>query len=384
MTERRTIAGYITDANTGEPVIGATVFIAQTSIGVLTDLEGNYRFNLPGEGSYQLVVSHVGYQSVFMDIEPGSESVEIDVALNNNVLEEVTVEQKIRFRQQDIDLFWETVLGKSPSPKTIYPVNPEDVYYYYNRETRILTVTCRVPLQIINPETGYAIQFVLDHFYHDYNTDISSWYYEFMFSELEPENDDQQDIWNENREKVYSISLQNFIKSLYNNTLPENGFLLASVDITEKTGEDDNYLGARSRRSISAAQSDSRNSHNISDFYENTDSLISTDSFWDTKTLSIPTDDKHYVMLICFGKPIEKAVFQKEKKIAHANSNFFNEFAMNLLDSGLARNIIQTPSDSVEIFPDGTYIGDLILLPYENSLSLQGLNLKLPLDYSPE
>jgi len=69
-------------------------------------------------------------------------------------MEEVTVSARIRFRQRDINLFWMTILGKPPSPKTIHAVNPEAVYYY-DSKTQILKVTCRVPLQIINPETDY-------------------------------------------------------------------------------------------------------------------------------------------------------------------------------------------------------------------------------------
>ena len=113
------------------------------------------KLKLQGKGSYRLTVSHVAYQPVFMDIEPGKESAVLNVAMHIHEMEEVKVTAKVSVRESDIELFWRTILGKKPSKKTIQATNPEAVYYYYNSETNKLTVTCRVPLQIVNYETGY-------------------------------------------------------------------------------------------------------------------------------------------------------------------------------------------------------------------------------------
>jgi len=91
-----------------------------------------------------------------MEIEPGSSAIKFDTALLPIELEALDVSAGIRFRQTDINLFWKTILGKSPSRRTIQATNPETVYYYYNPETKILKVLCREPLQIINHETLMA------------------------------------------------------------------------------------------------------------------------------------------------------------------------------------------------------------------------------------
>ena len=58
-----------------------------------------YQLKIPEEGSYQLTISYVGYQSVFRDIEPGNTSVEFNSALHirEKELQEVTVAAKIKF-----------------------------------------------------------------------------------------------------------------------------------------------------------------------------------------------------------------------------------------------------------------------------------------------
>jgi len=54
---------------------------------------------------------------------------------------------------------------------------------------------------------------------HDYNSGFTDWRYQSAFAELEPQNPRQKDNWEKNRKEVYDISLTKFIKSLYNNTL---------------------------------------------------------------------------------------------------------------------------------------------------------------------
>ena len=56
----RYISGHITDAVDGEPIPAVAVFFYNTTVGITTDLEGNYRLSIPGEGSYNLTVSHGG------------------------------------------------------------------------------------------------------------------------------------------------------------------------------------------------------------------------------------------------------------------------------------------------------------------------------------
>ncbi|MFN8278358.1 MAG: carboxypeptidase-like regulatory domain-containing protein [Chitinophagales bacterium] len=57
-----TITGKVLDANNAEALIGATVVLEGTTQGVATDIDGNFTLlDLPA-GSYNLVVSYIGYQ----------------------------------------------------------------------------------------------------------------------------------------------------------------------------------------------------------------------------------------------------------------------------------------------------------------------------------
>lgn len=55
-----TVTGKVTDANSGEGLIGATVVVKDASGGTVTDIEGNYSISVP-EGGTTLVFTYTGY-----------------------------------------------------------------------------------------------------------------------------------------------------------------------------------------------------------------------------------------------------------------------------------------------------------------------------------
>ena len=302
---QRYINGQITDANDKEPIPGASVFISNTTEGVATDADGFYRLRIPGEGSYKIIVSHVGYQSVSKDIDHAEKTVLFNVALQINQLDEVSVSAHVRFRQRDMNLFWNTILGKNPSRRTIQATNPQSVYYYYNPETHILKVTCREPLQIVNYETGYHIQFVLDNFTHDYNTNSTDWSYQSVFSEMEAENIRQKRNWEAKREEVYNLSLTKFIKSLYNNSLVNDGFVLADLRL----------------------HNDKANPFSLTMLTQ--EDLVSLDLDGNSKMLNL---SNRQVILICYGRPVTEYDLMRLARAQNPAGQY--EGSLNLRGSG--------------------------------------------------
>lgn len=81
------ISGKVTDAN-GQPLPGATISVQGTSVGTVTDVDGNYSLNAP-EGA-TLVFSYIGYETQLIKV--GAQDV-INVTLTEDAssLEEVLV-----------------------------------------------------------------------------------------------------------------------------------------------------------------------------------------------------------------------------------------------------------------------------------------------------
>ena len=63
---QRTVTGNITDTS-GFPLIGANVLVKGTTIGTITDIDGNYSLEVP-DGNNMLVISYTGYATQEVDI----------------------------------------------------------------------------------------------------------------------------------------------------------------------------------------------------------------------------------------------------------------------------------------------------------------------------
>ena len=56
-----TLTGTVVDADTGEPMIGASVFVTELGTGAATDLDGRYTVRQVPAGSYTVQFSYIGY-----------------------------------------------------------------------------------------------------------------------------------------------------------------------------------------------------------------------------------------------------------------------------------------------------------------------------------
>lgn len=77
------VEGKVTDATTGDPLIGANIFLEGTSIGSATSLDGKYLIQNVPPGSYNLKASYIGYepQTIAVNLKDG-EHLEVNIKLN--------------------------------------------------------------------------------------------------------------------------------------------------------------------------------------------------------------------------------------------------------------------------------------------------------------
>ncbi len=77
MAQNGTIKGTITDANTKETLIGATVVLQGTTTGAISDFDGNFLIEKVTKGSYNLVISYISYdnQIIRAEVGDGAESI---------------------------------------------------------------------------------------------------------------------------------------------------------------------------------------------------------------------------------------------------------------------------------------------------------------------
>ncbi len=89
LAQNREVQGTVLDDEDGQPLIGVTVLVKGTTIGTITDLDGNYSLSVPAENDV-LVFSYTGFKSKEV---PVGDSGSIDLMMESDVglLEEVVV-----------------------------------------------------------------------------------------------------------------------------------------------------------------------------------------------------------------------------------------------------------------------------------------------------
>jgi len=81
------IRGTISDATTGDVLIGANVTLTGTSLGSATNIDGKYIINAVPSGTYTAKISYIGYKAKEVKIEVKGAVVEIDETLTAQAIE---------------------------------------------------------------------------------------------------------------------------------------------------------------------------------------------------------------------------------------------------------------------------------------------------------
>lgn len=89
---QQVVTGHIVDANTGEPLIGASVIVkGDKQDGVVTDADGNFTLSTKAEAPFKLKVEYIGYRPIDLEVYDTEEPVDIKLRENTRYLNEVVV-----------------------------------------------------------------------------------------------------------------------------------------------------------------------------------------------------------------------------------------------------------------------------------------------------
>ncbi len=88
------LKGVVSDKTTGEPLVGATVYLKNTSYGTAVGLDGSFVLKNIPSGSYSVIISLVGYKSIEMSVNVvEGKDLEFNLSMdeNTNELSEIIV-----------------------------------------------------------------------------------------------------------------------------------------------------------------------------------------------------------------------------------------------------------------------------------------------------
>jgi len=88
--QQTTLSGKVADAATGEALIGVSVVVKGTTLGALTDINGNFSIPVPGRQQVTLLISFIGYTTQEILATPGM-PVNATLAIEVTQIQEVVV-----------------------------------------------------------------------------------------------------------------------------------------------------------------------------------------------------------------------------------------------------------------------------------------------------
>ena len=222
------LSGIVRDSSGGKPIAGVSVFLNNTVRGTVTLADGSFLLpNLP-KGSYELIISAIGYQTRVIEINVAHLPGPLNITLYQVATElaSVTVEPYDRNGWSKWGRFFtDNFIGTGENAGKCRIRNKEVLRFHFYRRSNRLNVTSTEPLIIENKALGYLLEYRLEEFSCDFNTNIVGYYGYPFFREMTPKKEDQRRGWIQRRQAAYYGSMMHFMRSLYAGKAIAEGFL---------------------------------------------------------------------------------------------------------------------------------------------------------------
>lgn len=219
------LKGRVLDAETLEPLLFATVFISNSSIGTSTNKKGEFELTIP-EGNHELVISYIGFQpfSYTISTKVLRSFYEFRILPETIELEGSEVKEKRDQTWYDnLEVFKKYFLGTSANAANCNILNPEVLILDGETEPNSLKVRAKDILEIENPNLGYQIKYVLTGFeLNKVRNEVVYAGYPYFVEENLPKRRVKKVT--ESREKAYLGSMMHFMRSLYKGNAENSGY----------------------------------------------------------------------------------------------------------------------------------------------------------------
>lgn len=159
------ISGTVVSATSGKPIEFAGAFLSNTSIGMLTSEHGTFVLKVNNPGMYQLVITHMGYQTYALDLQINADVKGLVIKMNekSHPLSTLVVTPKSD-REKYYEIFVKEFIGASENAEDCKIENPLVINFLYSDEDQSLEAFADTFIVITNKALGYSIKYKLEHF----------------------------------------------------------------------------------------------------------------------------------------------------------------------------------------------------------------------------
>lgn len=229
-----TLLGKVVDSSSKAVLAGASAFCPNTTYGSVSNNEGLFFLRLPS-GGYDLVISYTGYERKLFRIsnnQSATDTLLIELVKEDKALTEVSVVASNEVADgwtKYGGFFLENFIGTTPNAAFCKFLNPEVLHFFYSKKRNRLKVTSKEDLLVYNYALGYSIRYQLDSFSYDYSSNISQLTGYPLFAEIDTTAEVKAQFL-KNRARTYLGSRLHFMRSLYDSTTTDEGFIVEKLE----------------------------------------------------------------------------------------------------------------------------------------------------------
>lgn len=257
------LTGWVIDKETRNPIPNTAIFLSGTSIGCITDSSGNFTIKLPYTPCI-LIADHVSYEA---SVNPVITNDDLILQLEASVyrIGEIKVSGKNK-RKRNLRFFYSHFIQENQAKIKLL----NDGVLFFERDKMSFKASCSEPLVIENKILGYRISAIVEEFnvtVHDgpdgeqlplnslRGGEIMNLNGYFFYESLNHLSRKKEDKYEKNRRIAYYGSYRHFLKALYDNDIPNQGFIVESIpddSIAFYENKSDNLLSHEKEYSIKA------------------------------------------------------------------------------------------------------------------------------------
>ncbi|HXR83710.1 MAG TPA: carboxypeptidase-like regulatory domain-containing protein [Hanamia sp.] len=377
------LKGIVLNADDNSALASASIFINNASVGTLSDANGKFTLNGIAQKNFELIISYTGFSTVSLKITPENVAQfhTIKMVPRKEMLEGISimVPEKDGWKTWG-KFFTESFLGESDFAKQCIIENPKVLRFFNDKEHNRLTAYSNGNLIVRNKALGYLIKYQLEEFDYDFKNKIITYVGYTGFEDLKTRSSKKRSHWLKARAEAYYGSIMHFMRSLYADSILENGF-----DVREKIRINNNdslfnkiYLPGNmpavriGNNTYKARPGEIPEFKKIPDYVDLIN--LKSFSFKDALTFNSATKQK-------------ELYFDNSLQVIYKNANFKMDYLIkNGMPKYLKMNQLSTAylvnTEPLEIEKDGSYFDPMNLMSY-GYWGWCKMAEMLPIDYQP-
>jgi hypothetical protein len=215
----QTISGKI-QTESGSAISDVNVYLDGTKISTVSKSDGRFTLDIHGQKSGNLIFQKDSYETSIFPVDKAiGKSVKVVINKVSDIEEVVIIPYTEQAYKDFINYFLDQFIGFDRDDIRIK--NQRMLRFSYDKKNQFLKVKAPEILIIENKKLGYTIQYNLINFEADFKAKSTS----YLGTSFFKETSFRKEIIL-NRMNAYKGSMMHFLRSLYNNELEKEGFIV--------------------------------------------------------------------------------------------------------------------------------------------------------------